>query len=139
MQVNEKPWNFENGTYDNCNLQWFLFFFFFDFTACSLLNTFSAVFTEVFVCRGLGVRNLLKQIESRSAIENPISFSDSTKSRSSTLHILFLISLCFPFPWECKLYEGRCLSIFVQCWDSWHLKWSPPTGTYKLWNFWCKG
>ena len=38
-------------------------FFFLDFTAYSLLNTCSAVFTEVFVCRGLGVRNLLKQIE----------------------------------------------------------------------------
>ena len=114
------------------------FFFFLDFMACSLLNSCSAVFTKVFVCRGLGVRNLLKQIESRSAIENPISFSDSTKSLSSTLHILFLMSLCFPFPWECKLYEGRCMSILFIA-GTLASKVVPTTSTYKLWNFWYEG
>lgn len=48
---------------------------FLDLVAYSLLSRHSAVFTEVFVCRGLGVRNLLKQTEFKSVFENAINFS----------------------------------------------------------------
>lgn len=33
------------------------------------------VFPEILVCRGLGVRNVPKQIESKSVLENPGNFS----------------------------------------------------------------
>lgn len=45
------------------------------FVTYSLLSKHGAVFTEIFVCRDLGVRNLLKQIEFKSVLENAVSFS----------------------------------------------------------------